>query len=88
MTRFLGSGKGGALGPSQIRRIVRAAAKRAGIEDAASPHRLRRRHPSHSLDRDAAPHLVQATLGHVGIATTGKYAPARPGDSSGRYLSV
>jgi site-specific recombinase XerD len=33
-------------------------------------------------------HLVQATLGHASIATTGKDTHARPTDSSARYLAV
>ena len=33
-------------------------------------------------------HLVQATLGHASVATTGKYLHARPTDSSSRYLAV
>lgn len=31
-------------------------------------------------------HLVQATLGHASVATTGRYTHARPSDSSARYL--
>ena len=78
----------GHLHPSQAWRIVRAAAERAGIEGAVSPHWLRHAHASHALDRGAPIHLVQATLGHASVATTGKYLHARPGDSSARYLGV
>src|SRR5262245_17598070 len=38
--------------------------------------------------RGAPVHLVAATLGHASIATTGRYAHARPTDSSARYLPV
>jgi integrase/recombinase XerD len=69
-------------------RIVRAAAARAGISLAVSPHWLRHAHASHALDRGAPIHLVQATLGHASVATTGKYLHARPTDSSARYLAV
>lgn len=82
------SRKGGPLDPSQVLRIVQAAAARAGIDAKASPHWLRHAHASHALDRGAPVHLVAATLGHASIATTGKYAHARPSDSSSRYLSV
>jgi integrase/recombinase XerD len=78
----------GHLHPSQAWRIVRAAAERAGIEGAVSPHWLRHAHASHALDRGCPIHLVQATLGHASVATTGKYLHARPDDSSARYLGV
>lgn len=78
----------GHLDPSQVHRIVSTGAKRAGIEGNVSPHWLRHAHASHSLDRGAPIHLVQATLGHASVATTGKYLHARPADSSARYLAV
>jgi integrase/recombinase XerD len=77
---------GGKLDPSQVRRILYAAAKRAGLEQKVSPHWLRHAHASHALDRSAPIHLVQATLGHSSIATTGKYLHARPNESSSFYL--
>jgi integrase/recombinase XerD len=82
------SRKGGALDPSQVLRIVQAAAQRAGLEAKVSPHWLRHGYASHALDRGAPVHLVAATLGHASIATTGRYAHARPSDSSSRYLAV
>lgn len=82
------SRKGGHLDPSQVMRIVRAAAQRAGIEGNVSPHWLRHAHASHSLDRGAPIHLVQATLGHASVATTGRYLHARPQDSSSKYLEI
>jgi integrase/recombinase XerD len=82
------SQKGGHLHPSQVMRIVRAAAHRAGIDANVSPHWLRHAHASHALDRGAPIHLVQATLGHASIATTGRYLHARPQDSSARYLGL
>jgi integrase/recombinase XerD len=82
------SRRGGHLDPRQVRRIVLGAARRAGLEAKVSPHWLRHAHASHALDRGAPVHLVAATLGHASIATTGKYAHARPSDSSSRYLAV
>lgn len=82
------SRKGGALDPSQVHRIVKAAADRAGISPNVSAHWLRHAHASHSLERGAPIHLVQATLGHASVATTGRYLHARPTDSSARYLGV
>ncbi len=79
---------GGPLSRTQAFRIVRAAAKRAGVEKDVSPHWLRHAHASHALDRGAAVHLVQATLGHSSVATTGRYLHARPTESSSRYLAI
>lgn len=80
------SRKRGHLDESQVWRIVRKAAQRAGIEKEVSCHWLRHAHASHALDRGAPIHLVQATLGHSSVATTGKYLHARPTDSSSSYL--
>jgi integrase/recombinase XerD len=79
---------GAALGPLAVLRIVRQAARRAGLAAAVSPHWFRHAHASHALDRGAPIHLVQATLGHASIATTGRYLHARPADSSSRFLLV
>lgn len=77
-----------ALHPSQMLRIVRAAAVRAGIKKAVSPHWMRHAHASHALERGAPIHLVQATLDHNSISTTGRYLHARPTDSSSLYLPL
>ena len=81
------SQKYGPLSLSQAWRIVKAAAKRAGINPGASPHWLRHAHASHALERGCPIHLVQATLGHASVATTGRYLHARPNDSSALYLA-
>jgi integrase/recombinase XerD len=81
------SRKGGRpLDPSQVRRIVYAAARKAGLEQKVSPHWMRHAHASHALDRSAPIHLVQATLGHASVSTTGRYLHARPTESSSFYL--
>ncbi len=59
-----------------------------GVDKDVSPHWLRHAHASHALDRGAAVHLVQATLGHSSVATTGRYLHARPTESSSRYLAI
>ncbi len=85
------SQKGGSLSTSQVFRIVRKAARRAGIdtkERPVSPHWLRHAHASHALDRGAPIHLVQQTLGHSSLRTTSRYAHARPDESSGDYLAL
>ena len=79
---------GGHLDPSQVLRIVRAAAKRAGIKKNVSPHWFRHAHASHAMDRGAGIHLVAATLNHSSIAVTGKYLHAKPNESSAKFLAV
>ena len=74
------------LGDRHVRKIVANAGERAGIKG-VSPHWLRHSHASHSLDRGAAPQLVQHTLGHKSLDTTSRYAHAKPNDSSGLYLA-
>lgn len=77
---------GGPLDVSRVRRIVYAAAQKAGLEQKVSPHWMRHAHASHALDRSAPIHLVQATLGHASVSTTGRYLHARPTESSSFYL--
>ena len=72
----------------QLHRIIKAAVRRAGLPASVSAHWLRHAHVSHALDRGAPAHLVQATVGHSSLATTSRYAHARPGDSSARYLGL
>ena len=59
----------GRLDRSQVHRVVKAAAKRAGLSTDISAHWLRHAHASHSLDRGAPIHLVQSMLGHSSVAT-------------------
>ena len=80
--------KSGALQPVAVLRIVKRAAARAGIAASVSPHWFRHAHASHALDRGAPIHLVQTTLGHASIATTGRYLHARPKESSSRFLAL
>lgn len=77
-----------AISPSQVLRVVKAAAKRAGITRNVVNHTLRHAHASHSLERGAPIHLVQQTLGHADLSTTGRYLHARPSDSSANYLPL
>ena len=82
------SRRGGPLTRVQVHRLVKVSAKRARLSTGVSTHTLRHCHASHALDRNCPIHLVQATLGHASVATTGLYLHARPGDSSARYLNA
>jgi integrase/recombinase XerD len=79
------TGRNGGLSPLQAWRIVRAAAKCAGIEKPVSPHFLRH---AHALERGAKVTTVRDTLGHSSIAITDRYAHAQPGESSEAVLPV
>ena len=85
---FASRTRGGFLTTTQIRRLVYNAASDASLDERPSPHWLRHAHATHALERGAAIHLVQATLGHASVATTGRYLHARPTDSSARYLPL
>jgi integrase/recombinase XerD len=78
----------GAISAVQAHRIIKSAVARAGLPAEISAHWLRHAHASHALDRGAPIALVQATLGHSSLATTGRYTHARPNESSGRYLAI
>jgi hypothetical protein len=69
-----------------IQRIVKAAALRAGLPKARSPHWLRHAHCSHALDRGGNPALVRDTAGHAELRVTSVYSHAQPTDSSARFL--
>jgi integrase/recombinase XerD len=74
------------LDRSRVLRIVEQASKRAGVDERVSPHWLRHAHATHSLERSAPIHLVQATLGHASVATTSRYLHARPNQSSAEFI--
>lgn len=74
------------LSKQQVNRVIRAAAKTAGLEQKVSAHWLRHCNASHALDRGAPISLVQASLGHASVATTGKYLHAKPDTSAGMFL--
>ena len=78
---------GRALLPRAAGQIVSAAAVRAGLTERVSPHWLRHAHASHALDRGAAVHVVQHTLGLASLATTTRYVHVQPGESSGHSLA-
>lgn len=70
----------------RINYILKAVAKRAGVNPNTSPHWLRHAHASHAIDNGAPITLVSQTLGHADLKTTSVYVHARPNESSSRYL--
>jgi integrase/recombinase XerD len=75
------------LKPNRIRQIIQKAGERIGIPN-VSPHWFRHSHASHSVDRQTPLPLIQQTLGHASLETTGMYLHVRPKDSSALHLSV
>lgn len=80
--------RGGHLDPSQVNRIVKKAAKKAGLSKDVSPHWLRHSHATHAKRRGADLDLIMRTLRHASLSTTGRYLHADPSDSSAMYLGL
>jgi site-specific recombinase XerD len=80
--------QGKAMGRRYISIVVSRAARNAGIPAAVSAHWMRHGHATHAVDRGAPLRLVQETLGHSDLTTTGRYIHVRPGESSSRYMDV
>ena len=81
------SARGGAIDSSQIHRILKRAASRAGLPSTVSPYYLRHAHISHALERGASARLVQLTVGHSDVRLTRRYDRSKSKESSATYLS-
>lgn len=71
----------------QAFRIIRTAAKRAKVDPVPSPHWFRHSSATHAIENGAPIHVVQHSLGHASINTTGKYLHAMPTASSANFLN-
>lgn len=80
--------RGTSLSRSNTRQIFRRLSKLAGFDFFVSPVWMRHSHATHALDNGASIHLVQATLGHVSMSTTGRYLHANPNESSSSFLRL
>lgn len=65
--------RGGRLSRQTAWAVLRAAAEKAGVLEAVSPHTLRHSFATHLLDGGADVRVVQELLGHASVTTTQLY---------------
>jgi integrase/recombinase XerD len=83
---FYAKDKSIALTRMQAFRVVKSAAKRAKVDPLPSPHWFRHSSATHAIENGAPIHVVQHSLGHASINTTGKYLHATPTVSNANFL--
>jgi integrase/recombinase XerD len=75
------------LSETQVWRIVKEYAVKAGIKN-ASTHWMRHAHATHAMEKGAPLRLIQETLGHADLRTPSRYQHVRPDASSSQFLDL
>lgn len=84
---FRGRNRNTEMHPTTSLRIVKKAARKAGIKKNISNHYFRHAHASISAEK-APLHVVQQSLGHASLQTTSRYLHVKPNDCSSNYLEL
>jgi site-specific recombinase XerD len=71
----------------QVFRIVKKAAKEAGVNWGTSPHWLRHCFATEGLRKGAPLHLLQRDLGHASLSTTQIYLDVKPTEATSLFLT-
>jgi integrase/recombinase XerD len=83
---FHGKNESTPLTRMQAFRIIKSAAKKGKVDPLPSPHWFRHSSATHAIENGAPIHVVQHSLGHASINTTGKYLHATPTTSNANFL--
>ncbi len=77
---------GEALNRKAVHRVIKRAARRAGLDEAVSAHWMRHSHASHALDHGCPPHMLRESMGHASLNTTTGYSHAKKGEGSASFI--
>jgi len=72
---------------NHVLKIVRAAAKRVGINKPVSPHWLRHATATHLMDAGVSLVAIKEHLGHESISTTTRYTHVKPSAANAKLLA-
>ena len=77
---------GGILDRADVWRALKRAGRLAAIGRPVSPHWLRHSHATHAIAKGCDLRILQKSMGHASIATTGGYLHVQAGESSSTFI--